>query len=75
MVKAVWEVCGEWGGGDKTDSTLANWLCQTGLELRTAVSHCAGVSSCLGSVEVCIEYTNKRSIMCVSDKFLIFILC
>ena len=50
-------------GEDKMDSTLANWLCQTGLELRTAVSHCTGVSSCLGNMEVCTEYTNKRSNM------------
>lgn len=60
MVNAVWEASGE-GGEDKTDSTLANWLCQTGLELRTAVSHCTGVSSCLCSLEMCTEYTNKGS--------------
>lgn len=60
MVNAVWEACGE-GGENKTDSTLANWLYHTGLELGTAVSHCTGVFSCLCSAEVCSEYTNKSS--------------
>jgi hypothetical protein len=56
MARAVWEECCEWGEY-KTDSTLVNWLCQTGLELRNAVSYCTGDSSCLGSAEVCAEYT------------------
>lgn len=68
LLSAVWEA-GARAGGGKMDKTLANWLHQTVLELRTAISHWTVVCSWLRRLQICTEYINERS-ESTSHKFL-----